>query len=51
MLEDDQRTDPRFAKTAEQLKKDGIDDFQLHYALQTISRLGPKTQVAATRSK
>ncbi|MDQ0248729.1 carboxyl-terminal processing protease [Sphingomonas kyeonggiensis] len=51
VLEDDQRTDPRFAKTAEQLKKEGVDDFQLHYALQTISRLGPKTQVAAAKSK
>lgn len=50
VLEDDQRADPRFAKTAEQLKKEGVDDFQLHYALQTISRLGPKTQVA-TKSK
>jgi len=51
VLEDDARTDPRFAKTAEQLKKEGVDDFQLHYALQTISRLGPKTQVAAAKSK
>jgi len=51
VLEDDARTDPRFAKTAEQLKKEGVDDFQLSYALQTISRLGPKTQVAATKSK
>jgi carboxyl-terminal processing protease len=50
VLEDDQRADPRFAKTADQLKKEGVDDFQLHYALQTISRLGPKTQVA-TKSK
>ncbi|HWU93949.1 MAG TPA: S41 family peptidase [Sphingomonas sp.] len=51
VLEDDQRTDPRFAKTAEQLKKEGVEDFQLQYALQTISRLGPKTQVAAAKSK
>lgn len=51
VLEDDQRTDPRFAKTADQLKKEGVEDFQLHYALQTISRLGPKTQVAAAKSK
>ncbi len=51
VLEDDQRTDPRFAKTADELKKEGVDDFQLHYALQTISRLGPKTQVAAAKSK
>ncbi|MBO9528175.1 MAG: peptidase S41, partial [Sphingobium yanoikuyae] len=50
VLEDDQRADPRFAKTADQLKKEGVDDFQLSYALQTISRLGPKTQVA-TKSK
>ncbi len=46
MLEEDARTDPRFAATAEQLKKQGIDDFQLHYALDTIARLGPKPQVA-----
>ncbi|NYT41510.1 S41 family peptidase [Sphingomonas sp. R-74633] len=51
VLEDDQRADPRFSKTAEQLKKEGVEDFQLHYALQTISRLGPKTQVAAAKSK
>lgn len=51
VLEDDLRTDPRFAKTAEQLKKEGIDDFQLNYALQTIARLGPKAQVAGARSK
>jgi carboxyl-terminal processing protease len=51
VLEDDARTDPRFAKTAEQLKKEGVEDFQLQYALQTIARLGPKTAVAATRSK
>jgi carboxyl-terminal processing protease len=45
-LEDDARTDPRFAQTAEQLKKQGIEDFQLHYALQTIARSGGKPQVA-----
>jgi carboxyl-terminal processing protease len=46
VLEEDVRTDPRFAATPEQLKKQGIDDFQLNYALQTIARLGPKPQVA-----
>ncbi|WP_213981493.1 S41 family peptidase [Sphingomonas sp. dw_22] len=46
VLEEDARADPRFAATAEQLKKQGIDDFQLHYALDTIARLGPKPQVA-----
>jgi carboxyl-terminal processing protease len=46
VLEEDVRTDPRFAATPDQLKKQGIDDFQLHYALETIARLGPKPQVA-----
>ncbi|MBX3594985.1 S41 family peptidase [Sphingomonas sp.] len=38
ILEEDTKTDPRFAATPEELKKKGIDDFQLHYALQTIAR-------------
>jgi carboxyl-terminal processing protease len=46
-LEEDTTPDPRFAKTAEQLKKEGVEDFQLRYALNTIRRLGPATQVAA----
>ena len=45
-LEQDARTDPRFSATAEQLKKQGVDDFQLHYALQTIARSAGKPQVA-----
>ncbi len=32
-LEKDEKTDPRFDKTADQLKKDGVDDYQLRYAL------------------
>jgi carboxyl-terminal processing protease len=39
VIQDDQRPDPRFAATADELKTRGIEDFQLHYALQTISRL------------
>ncbi|HWH17256.1 MAG TPA: S41 family peptidase [Allosphingosinicella sp.] len=46
ILQDDGKPDPRFAATAEELKKKGIEDFQLHYALQTLARLG-KTQTAA----
>ena len=42
-LEEDSKDDPRFAMSAEDLKKQGIDDFQLHYALQTLERLGGKT--------
>ncbi len=35
-LESDAKKDPRFTATAEQLKKEGIDDFQLHYAIETL---------------
>jgi len=37
-LEGDSKDDPRFTATAEELEKQGIDDFQLHYALQTLRR-------------
>ena len=47
VLEEDTKADPRFAATPEQLKKQGIDDFQLYYALKTVARLGGPTQVAA----
>ncbi|KQN29113.1 S41 family peptidase [Sphingomonas sp. Leaf38] len=47
VLEEDTKTDPRFAQTPEQLKKQGIDDFQLYYALKTVARLGGAAQVAA----
>lgn len=56
-LEKDEKTDPRFNKTADQLKKDGIDDFQLHYALETMTRLAkapaaaPSGKVAAADTK
>jgi carboxyl-terminal processing protease len=39
VLEADDKPDPRFSATAEQLKAKGIKDFQMHYALQTIMRL------------
>ncbi|NJC35159.1 carboxyl-terminal processing protease [Sphingomonas jejuensis] len=39
VLEEDEKADPRFAQTAEQLERAGIDDFQLHYAMQTLRRL------------
>jgi carboxyl-terminal processing protease len=41
-LEEDIKDDPRFAMTAEELKKKGIEDFQLDYALKTIGRLAAK---------
>ena len=40
VIEDDGKPDPRFAATPEQLKAKGIEDFQLQYALQAITRLG-----------
>lgn len=51
VLEDDAKTDPRFTATAAELEKKGIKDFQLHYALQTIARLGVPTGVASKGQK
>ena len=47
VIQDDGKPDPRFIATADELKKKGIEDFQLHYALQTIGRLGKVQQAAA----
>ncbi|WP_174291768.1 S41 family peptidase [Sphingomonas bacterium] len=50
-LEQDSRTDPRFAATPDVLKKQGINDFQLYYALKTVARVGGPVQItAATRA-
>lgn len=37
-LEKDRKADPRFTLTAAQLKDQGITDYQLYYALQTLRR-------------
>jgi carboxyl-terminal processing protease len=37
-LENDAIKDPRFQLTAEELEEQGIEDFQLHYALETLRR-------------
>ena len=53
-FETDTKDDPRFILTSEQLEKQGIKDFQLHYALQTIARLkppAPRTAAAEPRSR
>ncbi|MFV0644942.1 MAG: S41 family peptidase [Sphingomonadaceae bacterium] len=47
-LEKDKKDDPRFQKTAEELEKDGITDFQLHYALETLRRTSGQTIAART---
>ena len=44
-LETDNKPDPRFSATPDQLKAKGITDYQLHYALQTVGRL-PYSQMA-----
>lgn len=41
LLEKDEKPDPRFSATPEELKAKGIKDYQLHYALQTIGRISP----------
>ncbi len=46
VVQDDGKPDPRFAATAEELKRKGIQDYQLHYALQTLTRLGRGAQAA-----
>lgn len=48
-LEQDLADDPRFAMTAAELKTKGIEDFQLHYALETLQRLGSKTMRLAEK--
>ena len=45
--EDDFSKDPRFNFTPAQLEKQGIKDFQLDYALRTLKRLRPATNVAS----
>jgi carboxyl-terminal processing protease len=47
-LESDLAEDPRFAMTTEQLEAKGIKDFQLHYAMETLERLGGNTMKLAT---
>ena len=48
-METDSRADPRFQKTAEQLEAEGIEDFQLHYAVETLKRTTPRA--VASRQK
>ncbi|EQB12578.1 MAG: peptidase [Novosphingobium lindaniclasticum] len=45
-LETDKKEDPRFKATAEDLKKQGIEDFQLAYAIDTLRRTAGKPALA-----
>jgi carboxyl-terminal processing protease len=47
LLEDDATPDPRFSATSAELKKAGIKDFQLDYALKTLKRLTLPVNVAS----
>lgn len=47
-LVDDGATDPRFRQTAEQVRAAGIEDFQMHYALETMTRLARNPRLVAT---
>ena len=47
LLEADDTPDPRFMMTAASLEKQGIKDFQLYYALNTIKRLAKPVNVAS----
>lgn len=49
--QDDTSQDPRFAFTAEELEKKGIEDFQLHYALNTLKRLRSPAALASAGGK
>src|SRR5436309_4888215 len=47
LLESDNTPDPRFSAKADDLKKQGIKDFQLYYALNTLKRLAGSATAAA----
>src|SRR6185295_17297278 len=54
LIQDDGRPDPRFAASTEELTRQGITDYQLDYALQTIARLArlqPPPQIAAAPAR
>jgi carboxyl-terminal processing protease len=46
LLESDPTPDPRFTAKADELKKEGVKDFQLAYALNTLKRLAATTSPA-----
>ncbi len=50
IVESDAKDDPRFVATPEQLKKQGISDFQLDYATRLLSRLAPAAAVQTAQA-
>jgi len=51
VLEKDSAPDPRFSATADELKKKGIKDFQLDYAIRTLKRLAPAAPASPARAR
>ncbi|MBV7257424.1 S41 family peptidase [Pacificimonas sp. WHA3] len=45
IVEDDAKANPRFEITTEELEEKGIEDYQLHYALDILGRLTGKAEV------
>ncbi|MEP2236402.1 MAG: S41 family peptidase [Alteripontixanthobacter sp.] len=50
-LEQDNLDDPRFKLTAAELEEQGVEDFQLHYALQTLRRTAPSSMASRPAKK
>jgi carboxyl-terminal processing protease len=48
LLENDDTPDPRFSAKPDELKKEGIKDYQLYYAINTLKRLAGPAPVAAS---
>ena len=51
LLETDDRPDPRFAATPEELEKKGVEDYQLHYALNALKRLAPASAASPAKGR
>ena len=51
LLIDSDPPNPRFMVTAASLKSRGVEDFQLDYALNIISRLDPAANIAERAGK
>ena len=47
-IEKDTKPDPRFTATAEDLKKQGVTDYQLEYAVKTLARLTGRAKPVQT---
>lgn len=50
-IERDAKADPRFTLTAADLKKQGIEDYQLDYAVKTLSRMNGRVTTAELKGR